>query len=214
MRLQTIFRRFNLVMGLAIAPILVPVFPVAAETLSPLVVVVDGGNNWLMQDPLYNKLRNLNAEIRYTTHNDFNQRPSLSNPVDPTQPDTHFLIDGQHTLNNIPGDRPIVLIGDGAGARSILKLLPLINRNVQLVALIDPTTQDPVLYSNASSPSDNVNIFLSYFRVASPIKECANAIQCQQFTAYGNADSPNTNVWIQNDITQNIELVLKPNLNQ
>lgn len=215
MRVPPFLQTVSFAVSLAIAPVMVTVpqsliqTQAVAQTTRPLAIVVDGGNNWLMQDSLYKKLRDLNAEIWYTSHTTFQDNTSaanLSRTTDST--DTLFLIEGQQILNNIPGDRPILLIGDGAGARSILKLLPLINREIQLVALIDPSTQDPLLYSNASSPSDNVKIFLSYFAVVTALEECRNAIQCQQFTA--TPQGANSTTWLQNDIAQNIDLALKP----
>ena len=41
-------------------------------------------------------------------------------------------------LNTIPKNRPIILIGHSYGGDSILKVLPLINRDIQLVVTIDP----------------------------------------------------------------------------
>jgi pimeloyl-ACP methyl ester carboxylesterase len=52
--------------------------------------------------------------------------------------DAKFIAEATLVLNAIPSNRPIILIGHSYGGDSILKILPLINRDIQLVVTIDP----------------------------------------------------------------------------
>jgi pimeloyl-ACP methyl ester carboxylesterase len=55
-----------------------------------------------------------------------------------TDIDARFIAEATQVINNLPENTPIVLIGHSYGGDSILKVLPLIKRRIQLVVTIDP----------------------------------------------------------------------------
>lgn len=221
MRLSKLFSLFSLTTTLAIAPALnLPIQPlaiVAAQTTRPLAIFVDDGEAWQSQSTLANKLQTLNAEIWHTSHTSFTEQNSqqVSFQVrNLDNPDKLLLIEGQQTLNNIPQERPIFLIGSGLGASSVLKLLPLLQREVQLVALVNPSGNDKISYPNASEESDNVDVFLSYFQVKNAAQNssepCNSGMQCYEFKTNNNAATVSSDQWIQEDLAQQLDLALKP----
>lgn len=52
--------------------------------------------------------------------------------------DRLFLHQGAELLNNLPPERPLILIGHSFGADSLLKLVPRITRPIDLLVVIDP----------------------------------------------------------------------------
>lgn len=76
------------------------------------------------------------TEIRYVPYSNFANSGTSGN----SSTDEQFLRDGADFINKLDRNRPLILIGHSFGGDSILKLLPRINRRVQLVAVIDPVS--------------------------------------------------------------------------
>jgi len=112
---------------------------VVAQSSRPYVVFVNGWQNccsWGMnalQDRLINEM---NAEPRYVPYSNFDNDGSSGN----TSLDDQFLKDGADFINRLSPNRPLILIGHSYGGDSVLKLLPLIRRPIQFVAVIDPVS--------------------------------------------------------------------------
>jgi pimeloyl-ACP methyl ester carboxylesterase len=143
--------------------------PAVAQSSRPYVVFVNGWQNccsWGM-NALQNRLINqMNAEPRYVPYSNFDNNGSSGN----TSTDERFLRDGADFINNqLDKNRPLILIGHSFGGDSVLKLLPRINRRIQLVAVIDPvrTGGFRATLKNLNVPS-NVDYFYNRWQENEP----------------------------------------------
>ncbi|OKH18119.1 Ig-like domain-containing protein [[Limnothrix rosea] IAM M-220] len=209
-------RLFNLTTIAAIAPAMTFfAIPALAQETRPLAVVVNG--DAVQMQAVEMALKQLDAEIWQMPHTDFIEGGSSPHGIQLRSldsPDTLLIIDGKSALNKIPESRPIFLIGQAVGAQSVAKLVPLIERPIQLVALVHPPTNDTVLYSNAVSPQ--VGVFLSYFQLPNTHNDtdtfnlgeqpCNPDFGCSQFSDDG--DRATTEDWIQADIINQLEVAL------
>ena len=121
---------------------------VVAQSSRPYVVFVNGWQNCCTWNrytdgspaPSMDKVVDAlpsNAEIRYVPYSNFDNNGRSGN----TSPDEQFLRDGADFINNqLSANRPLILIGHSFGGDSILRLLPLIRRPIQFVAVIDPVS--------------------------------------------------------------------------
>ena len=223
MKLSAVCRPLSLTAALAIAPIFYsPSAIVSAQTNRPLAIFVDGSDDCCVSrmPDLEKKLNEVNAEIWRTSYDRFQGSNGTEIQVRAADaPDTLFMIEGQSTLNNIPADRPIFLIGDRQGASSILKLLPLINRNIQLVALVDVPTDSNPWSTNIASSTTNVGVLLNYFQVNNPNTKngsnrgdrCDDTIRCYEFSANAGSEA-DLGQWIQSDIVAKVDIALNQQL--
>jgi hypothetical protein len=104
----------------------------------PLVIIVDGYNNCCTIAGFQLTMRSIsNADVLTTSYANFEPGrmfPASGNFDD----DSLFLTRAAHFLNNeFDKSRPVVLIGHSFGADSIMKLLPRLNRRIEMVAVID-----------------------------------------------------------------------------
>lgn len=228
MKLSAVCRTLSLTTALAIAPILQfspngqPSAIVSAQANRPLAIFVDGGDDCCVSQmpELEAKLDGINAEIWHTSYDRFQGSSGTEIQVRAADaPDTLFLIEGRSTLNSIPANRPIFLIGDRQGASSILKLLPLIERNIQLVALVDTPTDTSAWNASTAGSTTNVGVFLNYFQVDNPNTQnagsqgdrCDATTRCYEFNP-NTGNEADLGQWIQSDIVAKVDIAINKQL--
>jgi len=120
---------------------IVPAF--AQSSSNAFVVFVNGSGDCCagaMWD-VKHRLERQGATIWTTSYASFrdgsttNKAPVVNLSIDM---DNAFILEAAQVLNSVPKNRPIILVGHSYGGDSILKVLPSINRRVQLVVTIDP----------------------------------------------------------------------------
>ncbi|MGB2925451.1 MAG: hypothetical protein WBB82_09130 [Limnothrix sp.] len=226
MKFSAVCSTFSLATMLAIAPASIhlpnqlPHDVATAQTARPLTIFVGNSSNWNMPE-LQSKLQALNSEIWYATDNNTGAAQSAWQIRNATDPSTLFLMEEQYTLSNIPTNRPIMLIGDRSGTNSIFKLLPSVERNIQLVALVDTAESKGSLPVNGIGLANNIGIFLNYFQmpnttnprlVSDQAVSCNSAVNCYEFVAAKNAENSSNvdpQTWIQADLIDKIDIALK-----
>jgi hypothetical protein len=120
------------------------IVPASAQSSSkPFVVFVNGsgdccaGAMWNVKQTLEGQ----GATIWTTSYASFkdgsttNKAPVVNLSTDM---DNAFIFGAVQVLNSVPKSTPIILIGHSYGGDSILKVLPFIQRRIQLVVTIDP----------------------------------------------------------------------------
>ena len=148
----------------------------------PYVVIVNGQGNccaWGMSS-LVQRLGS-SYDFRYVPYNNFTDGGRSAD--DWTSVDTRFLRDGADFINNqLDRNRPLIIIGHSYGGDSVLKLLPRINRRIQVVAVIDPVgTGGFRRVAQESSVPGNVDYFFNRWQenVMFPVDFSRNgSIQC------------------------------------
>jgi len=172
--------------------------PAVAQSSRPYVVFVNGWQNccsWGM-NALQNRLINqMNAEPRYVPYSNFDNNGSSGN----TSTDERFLRDGADFINNqLDQNRPLILIGHSFGGDSVLKLLPRINRRIQLVAVIDPVRTGGLRATlKALNVPSNVDYFYNRWQENEPFPNDfkvngsipCNARRCDQDSQFALTDT-------------------------
>ena len=191
-------RAVSLSAATAIASLALTVQPVRSEANRPLAILVNSDVNQMQQ--VESALKDLNAEIWEIPHTDIATNTGTIKLRSSDNPDNVSVLNGGYFLNQIPEDRPLFLIGQGTGVRSLTNLVPFIERPIQLVALIEAPANQADLYANVITPQ--VGVFLNYFDLPNPQSNgnlsCGLETNCYQFESTG--DRPDTATWIQDDI--------------
>ena len=119
----------------------------AQSSPSPFVVFVDGSGDccaYAMTDLQTRLRKDLNATIWKTSYANFRDGSSTQKTPGVNlsiNSDVAFIAEGAIYINTkLAKNTPLVLIGHSYGGDSVLKLLSLINRPVQFVAVIDPVS--------------------------------------------------------------------------
>jgi pimeloyl-ACP methyl ester carboxylesterase len=115
-----------------------------AQTSTGAFTVFVNGSGDCCAESMFNGLDRIRKGVRgdlwATSYASF-RNGSTTRKVGPglsVDPDINFVGEAVQVINNIPPNRPIVLVGHSYGGDSILKVLPLIARRIQLVVVIDP----------------------------------------------------------------------------
>jgi hypothetical protein len=115
----------------------------AQSSSNAFVVFVNGSGDCCAgyMTEVINRVKEGGNEVWTTSYASF-RNGSTTNKVSvvnvSTDLDANFIGESTLILNNIPESRPIILIGHSYGGDSILKILPLVERRIQLVVTIDP----------------------------------------------------------------------------
>lgn len=145
----------------------------------PYVVFVNGQGNccaWGMtalRDRLASEFGLTRNDMRFVPYSNFRDggQSGGGNQFDWSSVDTKFLRDGADFINKkLDKNRPLILIGHSFGGDSILSLIPLINRRIQFVAVIDPVAAGGLrqtIVQNRGIPS-TVNYFFNRWQENSP----------------------------------------------
>jgi len=119
----------------------------AQSSPNPFVVFVDGSGDccaYAMTDLQTRLRKDLNATIWKTSYANFRDGSSTQKTPGANlsiNSDAAFIAEGAMYINTkLAKNTPLVLIGHSYGGDSVLKLLPLINRPIQFVAVIDPVS--------------------------------------------------------------------------
>ncbi len=214
---MNLLRFSNLITTLAIASVttLVTSSVVAQQANRPLAILVTDSANQLAT--VESGLQQLNAEIWQMSPTGFVTEGNTATGIQVRSLDTPnsvSIIDGQTVLSRIPASRPIVIVGQAAGTTSIAQLLPLIERPVQLVALIDVPANGTIFPAGATA--SQIGTVLNYFQLpnlrsragnfSSQDQPCDSNFGCYQFE--GNGDRPDATVWVQQDIINQFQVAL------
>ncbi|AFY36818.1 Curculin domain protein (mannose-binding) lectin [[Leptolyngbya] sp. PCC 7376] len=209
MKISASLSQLSLATVFAITPAIALSNPVFAETASPLAILVS--DNASQMTTIESALKDLDAEVWQVSPSDFIGGHNLPLSIQRRSPNSVSVIDAKYTFNSIPEGRPIFLIGQGVGVQSIAKLVPLIERPIELVAFVEPPKNQAISYSAVVGPQ--VGMFLNYFQLPNENKNaslgdlpCDPNFGCYQFENQG--DRLDTNDWIQEDIIANFDAAL------
>jgi pimeloyl-ACP methyl ester carboxylesterase len=129
----------------------------------PVAILVDGYGDccaWKMQD-VRSALTSLNAEVYTAPWNSLYGASQSDNPLN----DARFLKEVAEYVNNIPPNRPVILIGHSFGGDSLLKVAHRINRRILFLGVLDPVAlggqRAPI--RNYGVPS-NVDFFFNRYQ--------------------------------------------------
>jgi pimeloyl-ACP methyl ester carboxylesterase len=118
-----------------------------------------------MDEALARIRKGIKGTVRITSYASFRDGSTTSKvPVVnlSTNEDTIFISEAADLINVIPPERPVVLIGHSYGGDSVLKVLPKITRQVQVVAVLDPVgSGGRRSKAIARSVPNNVDYFLN-----------------------------------------------------
>jgi hypothetical protein len=133
----------------------------------PLIIIVNGYNNCCAGAGFQATMRSIsNADVVVTSYSDF--EPGKMFPGSGTfDGDDAFISKASNFLNNqFDKSRPVVLIGHSFGADSIMKLLPQLNRKIEMVVVIDTVRAGG--HRSVYSVPRNVDYFLNRWQSVSP----------------------------------------------